>query len=191
MHLAQAVATCRVRLATRVTQPTHARSPTADALSRRAGPSTPTADPRPTLNPPTHSIVARPLEASRRETRCVGRLRLRTVDLNPVFADVPLVRAMRVWVLIDLDFTCLLNQLQSLAHPLEFEYIRGLAFGRRTWPCTHDKYVPTTLVVTNVAQTNGTRGWCRSPQRAHCNCKFEVNNLVDRMPLHCDRVHAV
>ena len=41
-------------------RPTHARSPTADPLSRRAGPSTPTADPRPPLGPPTHGLLARP-----------------------------------------------------------------------------------------------------------------------------------
>ena len=41
-------------------RPTHARSPTADPLNRRAGPSTPTADPRPPLGPPTHGLLARP-----------------------------------------------------------------------------------------------------------------------------------
>ena len=41
-------------------RPTHARSPKADPLSRRAGPSTPTADPRPPLGPPTHGLLARP-----------------------------------------------------------------------------------------------------------------------------------
>ena len=60
MRVAQAVATCRVQLAARVAQPTHARSPTADPLNRRAGPSTPTADPRPPLGPPTHGLLARP-----------------------------------------------------------------------------------------------------------------------------------